>query len=703
MTPMQTIDTYLQQAEMYKANAQWEEALSCYQRAIELQPEHWQGFNGMGDALLNLEQWEEAVVAYRRSLSLNPYFDWTYHNLSVALSRLEKVEEADIYCEKLSQLKPEFWEVNQHDFQVQQLFGDFMFRQERWEEAVAAYHRALTINPNLVWCRINLGRTLYQLEHLDEASTHFRQAIVLRPNLSVSYSYLGEILSKCHDWDGAVAAYRCLIELQPDATDAFQRLGTALMHAEKWQEAVEVFQKAIEINSNSAWLYYYLAEALDKTGHWDKAIENYRSALQLQPELAKASRRLEELVQLGQQSESVQSIAVTQDAESTFDWNFYTEYYQELKHLSTYEEAYEHWVKYGQAENRCPSEAEFYQRIGFKQTDLPKDFNCQIYLDLNPDLKSHFSGNKYATIQHFLQYGKQEGRAYNFSMAERKRLQSKINQGTSKMREIFEKTAARFRQELCNVAQYPIPPLELIKNSGSHNIAHYIDNMIFYTADIIQHCMLKRNSRVLDLGCGSGRIARGLLHYLNIEGSYVGIDVNDSAIAWCIDNLSMQNANFSFHYMHINNNYYYNDDNSQRNIYNFSFLKDRKFDCIIELSLFNHLRLEDTVQYLKEIGKRLDKDGVAYLTFFVIDEEFLSFQKRTGQHVGLRRQENGIWYGYQRQHFFAGYEQHLLQTIFEEAGLVAIASSKGSWAQKSEARIYQDWYLVTAPNATIGG
>src|SRR5579862_1080583 len=43
---------------------------------------------------------------------------------------------------------------------------------------------------------------------------------------------------------------------------------------------------------------------------------------------------------------------------------------------------------------------------------------------------------------------------------------------------------------------------------------------------------LKPDERVLDIGCGTGRMARPLAGYLK-KGSYYGIDIVKSSVEWC--------------------------------------------------------------------------------------------------------------------------------------------------------------------------
>ena len=262
------------------------------------------------------------------------------------------------------------------------------------------------------------------------------------------------------------------------------------------------------------------------------------------------------------------------------------------------------------------------------------------------------------------------------------------------MEQLFNQIADGFANDLIGQNQYPIPPLKLILGSGNTNVRDYLNNTAFYTGDFIKRCFLKRNHRVLEIGCGSGKIASGLINYFNIEGEYIGLDVDRENINWCDRNLSIINSNFQFYCLDIVNNYYYEDDNGKVNSYDFSFLEDRQFDRAIALSVFNHLRLSDTKAYLQEIGRRLTIDGLGYLTFFSIDEYFREFQKNNNNFLQVKEYEKGVWYGYTKQKSFAGYEPEFLMGVLEEANLRIIDNENSPWQKTSKNTFYPDLYLV---------
>ncbi len=101
-------------------------------------------------------------------------------------------------------------------------------------------------------------------------------------------------------------------------------------------------------------------------------------------------------------------------SDTSFDWQFYIEYYEDLSDLS-YELAHEHWMVFGKLEGRFPSQSALEEYFEIKQLDLPEDFSVEQYLELNPDLGVRFTSKQYRyyqAVEHYLDHGKWEGRLY---------------------------------------------------------------------------------------------------------------------------------------------------------------------------------------------------------------------------------------------------------------------------------------------------
>jgi SAM-dependent methyltransferase len=259
---------------------------------------------------------------------------------------------------------------------------------------------------------------------------------------------------------------------------------------------------------------------------------------------------------------------------------------------------------------------------------------------------------------------------------------------------IFLVEADRVRDSLVTAPPTDLPPLAMMRTIGSKTADHYLTNMRAYVHDLILQAELRPSGRILDIGSGCGRVAEPFTRYLNRSGEYLGIDVWSEGVEWCREHISGRRPEFQFRTIPASNNYYYAADSGTGNDFKLSFIPSNRYDCIFALSVFTHLRLPDARQYFDLVRRALASDGLAYLTFFVIDEDFHRFVKRTGNHTMVAPAGDGMWYAYERQDFFAGFEQALLLQQFEEFDLQVVKSSRGHWAEKPSARLYQDWYLL---------
>ncbi|MCK9617234.1 MAG: class I SAM-dependent methyltransferase, partial [Lentimicrobiaceae bacterium] len=94
-----------------------------------------------------------------------------------------------------------------------------------------------------------------------------------------------------------------------------------------------------------------------------------------------------------------------------------------------------------------------------------------------------------------------------------------------------------------------------------------------------KYCGLQPNHKVLDVGCGVGRMAIPLVSYLNTEGTYDGFDIVKKGIRWCNTHFRKQHPNFRFHYVDIYNKLYNAKGETQAEDFKFPF-NDESFDFV---------------------------------------------------------------------------------------------------------------------------
>jgi SAM-dependent methyltransferase len=93
--------------------------------------------------------------------------------------------------------------------------------------------------------------------------------------------------------------------------------------------------------------------------------------------------------------------------------------------------------------------------------------------------------------------------------------------------------------------------------------------------------------RMLDWGCGAGRIAR----YLVRDWNYTGIDIDQEAVGWCAQNI--KGGTFQLQSLEPNTGF-----------------PAETFDAAIGISIFTHLREDDQFAWLKELSRVVKPTGL---------------------------------------------------------------------------------------------
>jgi SAM-dependent methyltransferase len=137
---------------------------------------------------------------------------------------------------------------------------------------------------------------------------------------------------------------------------------------------------------------------------------------------------------------------------------------------------------------------------------------------------------------------------------------------------------------------------------------------------LVELCGLQPGDAVLDVGCGSGRMALPLTGYLNDEGRYGGFDISEKAIAWCKENISRPHPNFDFEVADIYNSLYNPKGKYQSLDFRFPY-PDASFDVVFLTSVFTHMFPPDVEHYLDEIVRVLKPGGRCLCTFFLLNDE----------------------------------------------------------------------------------
>jgi SAM-dependent methyltransferase len=192
-----------------------------------------------------------------------------------------------------------------------------------------------------------------------------------------------------------------------------------------------------------------------------------------------------------------------------------------------------------------------------------------------------------------------------------------------------------------------------------------------FLSHLVALCELKPDDRVLDVGCGSGRLARPLAGFLSIDGAYAGLDANADGIAWCTRRYRHL-PHFRFVHADVRQPRF-NPGGAEAAVgYRFPF-DDGSFDVAALISVLTHLTEEETLHYFGQVRRVLAPGGRVLATAYVAPPD------------GDAAPPEGA----------AVPEEWLLETL-RAAGLDLVELHPGTWTGRAEGLSDQDVVVARA-------
>lgn len=207
---------------------------------------------------------------------------------------------------------------------------------------------------------------------------------------------------------------------------------------------------------------------------------------------------------------------------------------------------------------------------------------------------------------------------------------------------------------------------------------------------------LRPDGRVLDIGCGPGRLAAGLTDHLT-SGSYEGFDVIPEVVRWCQRAITPRHPQFHFQLADVHNRRYHPAGSQLAVDYVYPF-PDGDFDVAFAASVFTHMVPAETERYLREAARVLRPGGRLLATFFLLNEESDAYLAGTAELPHEATDEHGRRYRSSRaqvpEHRVAMSEDDV-RSMHAAAGLEIVEVRYGRWARRPESRLRQDLIVST--------
>ena len=218
--------------------------------------------------------YDKAVEYYQRALKYDAKNAITYRNLAIAYRHAGDMDSA---AKTINQ----GLEYDENNVQNVILYGNILFDQGKYPDAIKSYKKALDIKDdpaalhNMALALLKTGKETQAMEFLLKAGTADKEGKVAH----LSYSKLGALYIDRKDYEAAEKYLNMADSLNPEDPIVKYNLGVAYLKMQQLEKAVTQFEKAGELGKNDEALLMNLGETYFSINDYDKSVDIYNRIL----------------------------------------------------------------------------------------------------------------------------------------------------------------------------------------------------------------------------------------------------------------------------------------------------------------------------------------------------------------------------------------------------------------------------------------
>lgn len=169
------------------------------------------------------------------------------------------------------------------DAELYNCLATVLDRQGRYQEAVAHYHKAISLNPQLAVVSYNLANSLQRAGDEDGALEILQQATTLKPEFLEAWKSLAMMYISREDFVKAAACFEKVVALEPGGIEGRCALGNMYSAAGRFHEAVDCFEAVLAKQPDHMQALESLGTNLHELEQLDRAEDCFRKVLERYP------------------------------------------------------------------------------------------------------------------------------------------------------------------------------------------------------------------------------------------------------------------------------------------------------------------------------------------------------------------------------------------------------------------------------------
>jgi len=251
---------HLRQMQMYDA------ALRDLQQLLSFDEDSNRYHRVRGDILADMERWEEAITCYTKAIELDPGDASCFFSRGRVFASCGCIDDAERDYKAAIEREPQYAEALTN---LAAIYCDF---HEDYTEAMIYVERAIEVNGALVNAWVNRGIILRHLNRLEDAVASYDKALSLDPGNTYALLRKGALLTDILGLhEEALQCFNAVASVAPGNTECWWNLSQVYMHKGNFETAIMYLDRLLEIAPDNTAALRNKAALLQRLGRGPEA------------------------------------------------------------------------------------------------------------------------------------------------------------------------------------------------------------------------------------------------------------------------------------------------------------------------------------------------------------------------------------------------------------------------------------------------
>jgi tetratricopeptide (TPR) repeat protein len=266
------IDSHINCAIAYRAIKNYESAIQYLKHSLNLDKTNARAFHILGVIYTTSEDYPRALECLENAHHLIPHNVEFHLSFANVLEKAGLIYEASVEYQTLCNNNPNFSE----GFLV---YGELLFRTNRFEEAIECYKHALVLTPENLDILDNLGSAYIGLSNIESALKTFEIALKKEPNRISSLTGMEQAYQNDGQLDRAIDLCDKIIALDTNIPTGHV-LKSRIVNAKSNDKLVEDLLRftACDNKEDQTKVHFALGKAYDDRNDYQEAFKHYAIA-----------------------------------------------------------------------------------------------------------------------------------------------------------------------------------------------------------------------------------------------------------------------------------------------------------------------------------------------------------------------------------------------------------------------------------------